>query len=331
MSTTVPPWENADQLLPAGVAADFVGMIEETSLVLALGRTLRMSAVTESIPLIAFMPKAKFVSPAYGGRKPATEIKWTAVEIKAEEVAATVPVPNAWIMDAAFDVEGQVERSLATAVAHAIDQAIIFGQDAPASYPTGGILGFADQVTGADALSAVDAAMTDMEGKGVVPDGIAAGAKIGSALRQAYREANALPGERPAQVLYGVPVRQSLVFQGADVDAVIGGWQYLAIGIREDVTFGRSTDGVLLDDDGNIIASAFQDNVTLVKVYARIGCAIGQPSIAAPGELEPQKPFVAATWSTAPAGDGGGGNGSDGGVEPASQSASTRSRASKAA
>jgi hypothetical protein len=293
---TVPPWENADQLLPRGVAQDFIGSIEERSIALALGRTMRMSEATESIPVIAFRPTAKFVTPAYGGRKPVTEVRWTAVEIKAEEVAATIPVPNAWIMDASFDVEGQVERELAGAVAFAIDQAILTGDGAPASFPTGGVEAFATEVSGPDALAAVDAGMTELETQGVTPDGIAAGPAIGSALRQAYREIGELPSVVPQRVLYGVPVETSLNWQ-ADADAIIGGWQYLAIGIREDVTFGRSNDGVLLNDAGAVIASAFQDNVTLIKIYARVGCAIGRPLRA--NSNTPVDPFVAAKWNGA--------------------------------
>ena len=298
---TVPPWTNADQFLPRGVAADFIGAIEEASMALALGRVMRMSEATESIPIVAFRPRAKFVTPAYGGRKPATEIRWTAVEIRAEEVAATIPVPNAWIMDAGFDVEGQVERELANAMAYAIDQAILQGDGAPASFPPGGVVAFADEVTGADAIGTISEAFEDLESKGILPDGIAAGASIGSVLRAAYAEAGALPGVRPADTLWGVPVRRSLAWDPPP-DALVGGWQYLAIGIREDVTFGRSNDGVLLDDAGAIIATAFQDNVTLVKVYARLGCAIGMPSRATPGASVPQKPFAAAKWSSATSG-----------------------------
>ena len=72
---TVPPWSNANvqQLLPTGVAEDFIGVVEEESMALRLGRVMRMSAASESIPVIAFRPTAKFVNPQYGGRKPVTE------------------------------------------------------------------------------------------------------------------------------------------------------------------------------------------------------------------------------------------------------------------
>ena len=264
---------------------------------LRLGRVMRMSAASESIPVIAFRPTAKFVNPQYGGRKPVTEIRWTAVEIRPEEIAATLPVPNAWIQDANFNVEGQVEREMANAVAYALDQAILFGNDAPASYPPGGVVAFADSAERHNAILAVGDAMGDLEGKGILPDGIASGPAIGSALRDAY----ALHGEfdtAPAQRLWGLPVARSLAWDAAasPPDAIVGGWNYLAIGIREDITFGRSTDGVLFNENGSVAASAFQDNVTLVKIYARIGCAIGMPAQAKPGAVQPQKPFCSATW-----------------------------------
>jgi len=294
---TVPPWTNASELLPRGVATDFVGLIEQTSVVLRLGRVLRMSEAMEMIPLIAFMPQAEWVNPAYGGRKPASQIQWTSAQIQAEEVACTVPVPRAWIMDAHFDVEGQVERALASAIAYAIDEAVLFGTNAPASFPVGGVMAFADPVTGTDALDAISNGFADIEGKGIVPDGIGAGAAIGAVLRAAYLDANESPSVAPRNTLWGVPIEQSVVFQGAAAEAIVGGWQYLAIGIREDVTFGLSDDGVLLDSTGAILASAFQDNVRLVKVYARIGAAIGQPALATPGAQAPQKPFAAVTWT----------------------------------
>jgi hypothetical protein len=316
-------WANANLVLPRGVAQDFIGRIEQQSIAMQLGRTMRMSAATESIPVIAFRPTAKFVSPMYGGRKPVTEIRWTAKEIVPEEVACVLPVPNAWMQDANFDVEGQVEREMANAVAWTLDQAMIFGIDRPASYPVGGVLGFADTVNGRDALDAIDQGMEVLEKQGVSPDGIGSGAAIGSGLRQAYREAKALPGVAPSDQLYGVPVRRSLNWDlGASAaDAVIGGWQYLAIGIREDVTFGESNDGVIFSDTGQLVASAFQDNVTLVKIHARIGCAIGQPMQPGPGAQPLVKPFVAAEWSSyVPPTNG------DSGADPESQAARSRTR-----
>ncbi len=286
-----------DAVLPRGVAADFVGLIEASSAALALGNTMRMSEGQESLPVVSFLPVAGFVNPRYGGRKPATKVEWDAESIVAEEIAAVVPVPNAWIMDAGFDVEGQVERTLATAVAKVIDEAVMFGTGAPATFPAGGVVGASGAaITGADALTALDNAFSSLEGDGVTPDGIAASSLIGSALRKAYQAAAALPGEAPAQTIWGVPVSRGAFWDSTKGDAIVGGWQFLALGIREDITYGRSNDGVLVDGTGAVIASAFQDNLTLIKIYIRLGCAIGRP-------LNPDgsgaiTPFATADWTT---------------------------------
>lgn len=299
----VPPWANADQLLPRGVAQDFVGLIEQASVALQLGRVMRMSEATEAIPVVAFMPQAKWVTPAYGGRKPATKIEWTAQEIKAEEVACVLPVPNAWIQDAHFDVEGQVERSMSQAIATTIDDAILFGTGAPPSFPVGGVVGFMqDTVSGYEPLLAISDAIGVLESLGIPPDGIAGGPSIGAALRAAYFEHGEF-ATAPSNRLFGLPTRQSFTWTSTTAMALVGGYQHLAIGIREDVRFGRSNDGVLLDDAGAIIATAFQDNVTLVKIYARLGCAVGQPypiRAGTPGNINPIKPFVGANWTDRP-------------------------------
>ena len=281
---------------PRGVAADFIGLIEASSAALALGNVMRMSEGQEAVPIVSFLPVAGFVNPRYGGRKPATKVEWSTQALVAEEIAATVAVPTAWIMDAGFDVEGQVEQTLSTAVAKVIDEAILFGTGAPATFPVGGVVAAAGAAhTGADALAALDASFGALEADGVDPNGIAASSLIGSALRQAYQAAAALPGEAPAQTIWGVPVSKGAFWDSTKGDAIVGGWQYLAIGIREDITFGRSTDGVLVDGTGAIIANAFQDNLTLVKIYIRLGCAIGRP-------LNPDgsgaiTPFAVADWT----------------------------------
>ena len=289
-------WDDADFVLPRGVAQDFIGTIEQQSVALQLGRVLRMSEATEVLPIIAFRPSADFVEQPYGGRKPVTEIRWSAVQIRPAEIAATLAVPNAWIQDAQFDVEGQVERELANAVAYRFDDAVLWGNSPPPQYPPGGVIGNADTAggAGAGAIDSLSEALAVLEGKGILPDGIAAGPAIGVALRTAYSVAGALPGQAPADSLWGIPVRRSMGWDGQAAQAIVGGWNYLAIGIREDIRVARSDQGVLMD--GSTMISAFQDNVTLVKIWARIGVAIGKPSRAVPGEIDPQDPFVAVSW-----------------------------------
>jgi hypothetical protein len=104
-----------------------------------------------------------------------------------------VAVADVDIQDAGPDLEASGERELGAAVARALDAAILFGTDAPGSFPVGGIIGTA--VTGTDAL---DKALATLEASGVMPTGIAAGMGINSALRQAPTHAPTLHPPRGA-------------------------------------------------------------------------------------------------------------------------------------
>ena len=54
---------------------------------------------------------------------------------------------------------------------------------------------------------------------------------------------------------------------------------------------------VLVDEAGDIQVSAFQDDQTLVRIYARFAVAIATP-LKADGS-GPSKPFVGASWTSA--------------------------------
>jgi hypothetical protein len=69
------------------------------------------------------------------------------------------------------------------------------------------------------------------------------------------------------------------------------------IGIRQDINYATSNDGVLIDEEGEIQVSAFQDDVTLWRIFARFAVAVALP-LKADGS-GPSKPFVGASWTGA--------------------------------
>jgi HK97 family phage major capsid protein len=255
-----------------------------------------MPAFTEQIPVVTTAPSANWV--ASGGRKPLTEVAWSAETLKAEECAAVTSIPDAYIADTSgsWDVEESVETELAKAIARALDAAVLFGVNAPSSYPVGGIAAMAGAaLKGADALEAIDAALTAIEADGLVANGVASSSKIGSALRAAYREAAALPGEAAGAQVYGVPVAVTAPWASSAPVAFVGDWANLVIGIRQDINYATSNDGVLIDEEGDIQVSAFQDDVTLRRIFARFAVAVATP-LRADGS-GPSKPFVGASWT----------------------------------
>ncbi len=178
---------------------------------------------------------------------------------------------------------------------------MLFGRNAPATFPPGGVAGAAAPLTGSDALDAIDKGMSAVEASGLTPNGVAADSTIGGALRAAYREVRALPSETPEPTVYGLPVRVVSPWDGSG-DALVGDWSCLLVGIREDIAYTESRDATLLDESGEIVVSAFQDDMTLVRLTFRVGCVIGKP-VAADGSAT--NPFVSVEWSSAPETNGG--------------------------
>src|SRR4051794_25064212 len=197
-------WGN---LLPVTATRRIIASATKQSVALQLGTVQPMPAGTQNVPVVSVVPTAGWVDA--GARKPITTIEWSALTLEAREIAATAAIPDVYIEDTSgsWSPTESAENELAKAVARVLDAAILWGTNAPAGFPVGGIAGAAGAaVTGADALEAIDKALTAIEGDGLVPNGIASSAAIGGALRAAYRSVAALPGESPAQQVYGVPV-----------------------------------------------------------------------------------------------------------------------------
>ena len=283
-----------ENLVPRTMAREMIAAAERQSVALQLGRRLVMPSGLLSIPVVSFLPVAGFVNPRYGGRKPATKIEWTAQQVVAEELACVLAIPNAFIDDAGYPIWEQVRPIVATAMADALDAAILFGTGAPAGFPAGGIAGLAGAAqAGPTAVEANDAAAAVVEAAGGVPDGIAAGSQIGTALRAAYRDVGVTPDQAPAASIYGWPVVVVPTWDSTKGDALVGDWDYLLVGVREDVTFDLSSEAIIQDNAGVILANAFQEDLTAMRCYMRVGIAIGQP-LGPKGALTP---FEFADWT----------------------------------
>jgi hypothetical protein len=266
-----------ESLLPVDVASEVISAVSRKSAVMALSRTITMPAGVEKIPVVASRPVAGFVNPAYGGKKPYTSIDWGTEQLEAEELAAVVAVPNAFIEDASFPVWSEIRDLLADAIAFAFDDAALNGDAAPASYPAGGLTAAAGApIAGGTPLEALDAAMTALEAKGFASDGILGGARVNSLLRTVSIPYTAPTGPA-ATTLFGQSIAISDAWDYTKADEMVGDWNYSLVGVRQDIRYELSTDGVITDAAGVVIVNAFQDDTTLMRVYTRVGFAIGKP------------------------------------------------------
>jgi hypothetical protein len=286
-----------DSLIPSSVAGSLLTAVETESVTLTLGNTIRMPEGLASIPVVSALPTAGFVNPRFGGRKPATKIEWTSEQIVPEEIACALAIPSAFVDDAGFPVWDQVRPMLASAIARVLDDAVLFGNGEPASFPPTGVAGTPppDHSLPGDAPGAISLGMAAIEATGLIPNGIASGANIGVALRSKYDQLMVTPDAAPAGTIYGLPVATTPVWDSAAGDAIVGDWTKLIVGVRQDIRFDTSEDAILQDGAGAIIANAFQDDLVAMRCYLRVGVAIGVP-LQADGS-GPTTAFTTVDWT----------------------------------
>ena len=105
------------------------------SVFMALAKKLpNMTSNQTRVPVLNMLPEAYWVD-ADIGYIPSSSQSWDNVYLTAEELAVIVPVPNAVISDASFDILGEVQPKIMEAIGKCVDGAIIFGNGRPANWP----------------------------------------------------------------------------------------------------------------------------------------------------------------------------------------------------
>ena len=194
-----------------------------------------------------------------------------------------------YLEDAEINLWNWCRPALAQAIGIAVDRAVLFGMaGTPATFPVGGIIAntySTNVAAGIDAVDAVNRAMGAVEGQGLAVTGHAADMFVKSQLR-GIRDANdalllsegRAVGERQLPTLYGEPIAYAQFAQNPlTVGFITGAWNYLIMGVRQDIRYKIDPAGVILGSTTANSVSGFQDNVTPMKVWARFGCTIVKP------------------------------------------------------
>jgi HK97 family phage major capsid protein len=271
-------------VVPREYSAQIIEEATQASAALTLGQRLPMGTRISELPIPKTFPRADWVTSPYAGaantgRKPYTDIGLQPQVITAEEVAAVIAIPEVYLDDNEINLWNFCRPRLAEAIGVAVDDAMIFGAAGrtPATFPVGGVAGVAQIVDPAGATDVVDAinqAMALVEADGLAVTGHAADLIVKSRLR-GVRDQNDALLLGTEQIAYN-PFTQ-VGPQPTLPDFITGAWQYLIIGVRQDIRFKLDPSGVILGTTTANSVSAFQDNVVPMKVWARFGCAIVEP------------------------------------------------------
>jgi HK97 family phage major capsid protein len=282
--------------IPEDVAATITGIVAQQSAALTLFRNVPMSRAQTRIPALSALPVAYFVN-GDTGLKQTTEAGWENKYLNAEEIAAIVPIPEAVLDDAGFDIWATIRPLLAEAIGRTLDAAVFFGTNAPASWSD-------DIVTAATAAShTVDTSANAAGAAGgnaqnfsdlfalVEADGYDVnGVVLNRVWKGRLRSVRSTTGENltdqvsPTSI-FGVdgerlqyPMRGLWpAVSNGNVSAIVGDFTQGLIGVRQDITYKILDQAVIQDGTGAIIFNLAQQDMVAMRVVARYAWAVPNP------------------------------------------------------
>jgi HK97 family phage major capsid protein len=293
---------DAAALIPEQVSNEILDMVPWASAVMSMGRRLAdMSTNQTRLPVMSALATAYFVS-GDTGLKQTSEVNWANKYIDAEELAVIVPIPQAVLDDANYDIWAQVKPSVIEAFGIAIDQAVLYGTNIPATWTTD--LGAAGIVAGALAAShnVSLAGYTDLyeailgetaggtsglfglvEADGFMVSGSIAHLTMKRKLRNVRDSDGGLifsnnMQQAGAYLLDGAPCMfPTNGAISATYYLISGMWNQLVYAMRQDVTYKVLTEAVIQDGAGNIIYNLAQQDMVALRCVMRLGFALPNP------------------------------------------------------
>ncbi|QFG04676.1 major capsid protein [Microbacterium phage ChickenKing] len=264
------------------------------SAALAAFRTTRMSAGTVTMPVLAALPTAGWVtddnSTDASGVKPTSKALWTNKNLVAEEMAVIIPVHENTLADSKFDIWGEIRPLVSQEFGRVLDAAVFFGTNKPATWldpalVPGAIAAGNEQVEGTGDGTETDLAADFNEAFGFVEDdGFDVNAAFtGRFLRRSLRglrDDNGQPiyldgvrGDNNTASIYGQDLRyvNNLSWDRDAALALVGDASKVVIGIREDVQvklLTEATVGGINLAERDMVALRFKFRVAFATAYS---------------------------------------------------------------
>lgn len=307
MATNIVNRTDLSGLIPEPVTREIIQGVAEGSAVLQMGRRLpNMTSKTQTMNVLDMLPTAYFVN-GDTGMKQTTKMKWDKKKIYAEEIAVIVPIPEAVLDDADYDIWGEVRPRLVEAFGKVIDGAILFGTNKPTSWrdsvletctKAGSVVAATPYIY--DDLLAEGGVIAKVEESGYLVNGIMSAIQMRAKLR-GLKDLNGNPifktdmqGATP-YALDGSPMYfpRNGAFDTAKALMFAGDWSELVYSIRQDITFKIFDQGVVQDpSDNSIVYNLMQNDMVALRAVMRLGWEIPNPKTAYNDTLSKYCPFA---------------------------------------
>lgn len=287
------------------------------SVFMQLARKLpNMTSKQTRVPVLDMLPMAYWVN-GDNGFKQTSEQAWDNVFLTAEELAVIVPVPEAVIDDASFDIMGEIQPRVVEAIGQRVDSAIIFGVNRPAGWPAD-IITRARQAgnnvapgSGTDYYNLImgeNGLIDRVEKSGRMVTGAVSAMGMRAKLRSIRTDSGQPIFKSDMQgstqyALDGAPMYfpQNGSFDTSVAQLVVGDWSQAVYAIRQDITVKILDQGVIQNPTTKEIQyNLAQQDMIALRVVFRMGWALPNPATRMDGDrvtcpfayLEPATPVT---------------------------------------
>ena len=286
----------AEALIPEQVSAQIIQELPTQSVFLRLANRMpNMTSKQLKMPVMSGNVTASFVT-GDTGMKQTSNLTWEHVYITAEELAVIVPIPEAVLDDADYDIWGEARPRIVEAFGRAIDAAAFHGTNKPDSWPTGLVPGAI--AAGNYTTIGLDNLYQAINGEGgviakVEDQNIPVTAYVGALpLRAKLRGAVDRNGQPIFRTAYSNGAAGSMVYElngtniefptngSFDADEALllaGNFSYVRYAIRQDITFKILDQATISDDTGKVILNLAQQDCVALRAVMRLGWALPKP------------------------------------------------------
>lgn len=274
---------DADALIPEESIREIFAGVAKKSVVFSLFTRLpNMSSKKTRLKVLNSLPLV-YWQESDTSRKQTTKVAWENKYITAEELAVIIPIPEAVVEDAEYDIWGEIRPKLEEAIAKKVDQAVLLGVDKPASFPDGLITvattrgyNVADDGT-KKFYELVSDAMGKVEESGYDVTGILGG----PSLKKKFRDMTDTTGQLITGSEIGALPRyyvENGAWDNTVAQFIVGDFKQGVFAVRKDITYKLLTEAVIQDpSSGDIVYNLAQDDMVALRVVFRFGWQLPNP------------------------------------------------------
>lgn len=295
MAVNITNRADAEAIIREQVVSNIFQDAPKHSVFLSMAKKLpNMTSNQTRMRVLDFLPTAYWVN-GDTGMKQTTRQAWDNVFINAGELAVIVPISDAVLSDAEFDIFGEVTPRVMEAIGQKVDTAVIFGDNRPAEWGLD-IISRARQAgnnvsptTGKDYYDLIlgeNGVFSKVEDDGYGVTGALAPMNFKSKLR-GLRDKTGQPifksnmQDVARYSLDGAPITfpENGAFYANIAQLVVGDFSQAVYAIRQDITVKILDQGVIQDPDTKeIIYNLAQQDMTALRIVFRMGWALPNPA-----------------------------------------------------